>query len=97
MDQKPLVTYAGDQSVFSSIEPGLVSGLITEAVEWKRSYGRYTIKLLLFHVFILISLLHRTSRQVYVECEFQQWNMENVSSGSSVTNIQVNSCTRSGH
>jgi len=55
--------------VFSSIEPGLVSGLITEAVEWKRSYGR-------------------TSRQVYVECEFQQWNMENVSSGSSVTNIQ---------
>ena len=59
------MTYAGDQSVFSNIEPGLVSGLTTEAVEWKRSYGR-------------------TSRQVYVECEFQQWSGAQVSSGTSV-------------
>jgi len=40
MDCQPIVTFAGDRSVFSSIEPGLVSGLPTEAVEWKRSYGR---------------------------------------------------------
>eukprot|EP00092_Neocalanus_flemingeri_P030096 GFUD01032674.1.p1 GENE.GFUD01032674.1~~GFUD01032674.1.p1 ORF type:complete len:1160 (-),score=402.30 GFUD01032674.1:238-3717(-) len=40
MDCQPIVTYAGDRSVFSNIEPGLVSGLPTEAVEWKRSYGR---------------------------------------------------------
>jgi len=37
---QPMVTYAGDRNVFSNIEPGLVSGLPTEAVEWKRSYGR---------------------------------------------------------
>ena len=40
LNQKPIVTYAGNKSVFSNIEPGLVSGLPTEAVEWKRSYGR---------------------------------------------------------
>ena len=40
MSCQPIVTYAGDRSVFSNIEPGLVSGLPTEAVEWKRSYGR---------------------------------------------------------
>jgi len=40
MSCQPLVTYAGDRAVFSNIEPGLVSGLPTEAVEWKRSYGR---------------------------------------------------------
>ena len=40
MSCQPLVTFAGDRTVFSSIEPGLVSGLPTEAVEWKRSYGR---------------------------------------------------------
>ena len=34
------MTYAGDRSVFSSIVPGLVSVLPTEAVEWKKSYGR---------------------------------------------------------
>ena len=40
LDQKPIVTYAGDKAVFSNIQPGLVTGLPTEAVEWKRSYGR---------------------------------------------------------
>lgn len=35
-----MVTYAGDQAVFAAIEPGLAGGLATEAVEWKRSYGR---------------------------------------------------------
>ena len=64
MDQKPIVTFAGDKSVFSNIEPGLVSGLPTEAVEWKRSYGR-------------------TSRQVYVECDFHQWSSESISSSGS--------------
>ena len=38
--QKPIVTFAGDKSVFSNLEPGLSSGLPTEAVEWRRSYGR---------------------------------------------------------
>ena len=42
LDRKPLVTFAGDRAVFSNIEPGLVSGLSTEAVEWKRSYGRHS-------------------------------------------------------
>ena len=40
LNQKPIVTYAGDKAVFSNIQPGLVTGLPTEAVEWKRSYGR---------------------------------------------------------
>ena len=40
MEARPVVTYAGDQAVFAAIEPGLAGGLATEAVEWKRSYGR---------------------------------------------------------
>jgi len=40
MDSRPIVTYAGDTAVFTAIEPGLVGGLPTESVEWKRSYGR---------------------------------------------------------
>lgn len=36
MDSRPLVTYAGDQAVFAAIEPGLVGGLPTESIEWKR-------------------------------------------------------------
>ena len=39
-DCKPVVTWAGDATVFSSLEAGLKSGLPNEAVEWKRSYGR---------------------------------------------------------
>ena len=65
LDQKPIVTFAGDRSVFSNIEPGLASGLPTEAVEWKRSYGR-------------------TSRQVYVECDFHQWTVESMSGSGSI-------------
>ena len=42
LDSKPVVTFSGDRAVFSNIEPGLVSGLNTEAVEWKRSYGRHS-------------------------------------------------------
>ena len=36
MDLRPIVTYAGDQAVFAAIEPGLVGGLPTESIEWKR-------------------------------------------------------------
>ena len=60
--RKPVVTYSGDKAVFSNVETGLVSGLPTEAVEWKRSYGR-------------------TTRQVYVECDFEE--LANISSSSS--------------
>ena len=42
LDRKPVVTFSGDSGVFKNIEPGLVSGLTTEAVEWKRSYGRHS-------------------------------------------------------
>jgi len=40
MDNKPVVTFAGDSAVFKNLQSGLMSGLPTEAVEWKRSYGR---------------------------------------------------------
>ena len=40
MDNKPVVTYAGDSAVFQNLESGLISGLPTESIEWKRSYGR---------------------------------------------------------
>ena len=60
--RKPVVTYSGDKAVFSNVETGLVSGLPTEAVEWKRIYGR-------------------TTRQVYVECDFEE--LANISSSSS--------------
>ncbi|KAG0721558.1 Trafficking protein particle complex subunit 10 [Chionoecetes opilio] len=32
--------YAGDNSLFSGLQTGLVTGLPQESVEWRRSYGR---------------------------------------------------------
>lgn len=40
MDAKPIVTYAGDKTLFSSLEALLVQRIPQEATEWKRSYGR---------------------------------------------------------
>ncbi|XP_042147105.1 trafficking protein particle complex subunit 10-like, partial [Ixodes scapularis] len=40
MGDKPIVTYAGDEKLFKSLEPFLLEGLPLEPVEWKRSYGR---------------------------------------------------------
>ncbi|KAK3926180.1 Trafficking protein particle complex subunit 10 [Frankliniella fusca] len=40
MDAKPIVTYAGDKNLFSSLEGLLVQRIPQEATEWKRSYGR---------------------------------------------------------
>jgi hypothetical protein len=36
MEGRPTVTHAGDPAVFGPIQPGLVGGLSTESVEWKR-------------------------------------------------------------
>ncbi|XP_042201859.1 trafficking protein particle complex subunit 10 [Callorhinchus milii] len=40
MENRPIVTCGGDQSLFSSIYQTLVQQLPKEAVEWRRSYGR---------------------------------------------------------
>lgn len=40
MGDKPIVTYAGDEKLFKSLEPLLLEGLPLEPVEWRRSYGR---------------------------------------------------------
>ncbi|CAN7938034.1 unnamed protein product [Ixodes hexagonus] len=40
MGDKPVVTYAGDEKLFKTLEPLLLEGLPLEPVEWKRSYGR---------------------------------------------------------
>lgn len=40
MNRRPIVTYAGDNSLFSGLQAGLVTGLPQESVEWRRSYGR---------------------------------------------------------
>ncbi|XP_045138817.1 trafficking protein particle complex subunit 10-like isoform X2 [Portunus trituberculatus] len=40
MNRRPIVTYAGDNSLFSGLQTGLVTGLPQESVEWRRSYGR---------------------------------------------------------
>uniref|UniRef100_UPI00358F56F4 trafficking protein particle complex subunit 10 isoform X2 n=1 Tax=Myxine glutinosa TaxID=7769 RepID=UPI00358F56F4 len=40
MENKPIVTCAGDSSLFSSLQPTLVQQLPKESVEWRRSYGR---------------------------------------------------------
>ena len=40
MERRAVVSYAGDRALFARLESGLHSGLPTEAVEWKRSYGR---------------------------------------------------------
>ena len=40
MDRRPVISHAGDRALFARLEGGLHAGLPTEAVEWKRSYGR---------------------------------------------------------
>ncbi|KAK4306125.1 hypothetical protein Pmani_022031 [Petrolisthes manimaculis] len=40
MNRRPIVTYAGDNSLFSGLQAGLVTSLPQESVEWRRSYGR---------------------------------------------------------
>nr|XP_056714262.1 trafficking protein particle complex subunit 10 [Euleptes europaea] len=40
MENKPIVTCAGDQSLFSSLYPTLSQQLPREPMEWRRSYGR---------------------------------------------------------
>ncbi|XP_066949278.1 trafficking protein particle complex subunit 10 [Macrobrachium rosenbergii] len=40
MNRRPIVTYAGDNSLFTGLQAGLVTSLPQESVEWRRSYGR---------------------------------------------------------
>ncbi|KAJ9595260.1 hypothetical protein L9F63_013448, partial [Diploptera punctata] len=40
MDRKPIITYAGDAALFSSLESSIVQALPQESAEWRRSYGR---------------------------------------------------------
>ncbi|XP_023236567.1 trafficking protein particle complex subunit 10-like [Centruroides sculpturatus] len=40
MDSKPLITYAGDQKLFSTLEAAISEGLPEESAQWKRPYGR---------------------------------------------------------
>ncbi|XP_004594143.2 trafficking protein particle complex subunit 10 isoform X1 [Ochotona princeps] len=40
MENKPIVTCAGDQNLFTSIYPTLAQQLPREPMEWRRSYGR---------------------------------------------------------
>ncbi|XP_069695323.1 trafficking protein particle complex subunit 10 isoform X2 [Periplaneta americana] len=40
MDSKPIITYAGDAALFSSLESSLVQALPQDPTEWRRSYGR---------------------------------------------------------
>lgn len=40
MDNKPIITYSGDKTLFSSLETLLEKGIPHECTEWKRSYGR---------------------------------------------------------
>lgn len=40
MDNKPIITCAGDAALFSSLESSLVQALPQDPTEWRRSYGR---------------------------------------------------------
>lgn len=40
MENKPIVTCAGDQNLFTSLYPALTQQLPREPMEWRRSYGR---------------------------------------------------------
>ncbi|KAG8225562.1 hypothetical protein J437_LFUL002079, partial [Ladona fulva] len=40
MDVKPVVTYAGDEKLFASLQPLITQSLPQEPTEWRRSYGR---------------------------------------------------------
>ncbi|CAG7714124.1 unnamed protein product [Allacma fusca] len=68
MDHKPLITYAGDIQVFQSVAPSLQKGIGSEAVEWKRAYGRTTKHVHLYPKFIPfdpISMASLSSEQNY--------------------------------
>lgn len=43
MDRKPIITYAGDKSLFATLEQSLIDGMPKDATEWKRSYSRPVI------------------------------------------------------
>lgn len=40
MENKPIVTYAGDQTLFTALYTSLTQQLPREPMEWRRSYGR---------------------------------------------------------
>ncbi|XP_076177740.1 SIDL trafficking protein particle complex subunit 10 isoform X2 [Ptiloglossa arizonensis] len=40
MDNKPIITYAGDEKLFSSMENGLLQAIPEETAEWRRSFSR---------------------------------------------------------
>lgn len=40
MNRRPIVTYAGDNALFTGLQSNLVTALPQESVEWRRSYGR---------------------------------------------------------
>ncbi|KAJ8679613.1 hypothetical protein QAD02_015400 [Eretmocerus hayati] len=40
MDCTPIVTYAGDQKLFKTLEKSLVGAIPTDTAEWRRSYDR---------------------------------------------------------
>ncbi|XP_053561093.1 trafficking protein particle complex subunit 10 [Bombina bombina] len=40
MENKPIVTCAGDQNLFAAVYPNLTQQLPREPMEWRRSYGR---------------------------------------------------------
>ncbi|CAO1401464.1 unnamed protein product [Diamesa tonsa] len=44
MNFKPLITYSGDGPLFKSLESHIIQSLPSDTCEWKRSYGRSTIK-----------------------------------------------------
>lgn len=40
MENKPIITYAGDEELFSTLESSLVQALPLNTAEWRRSFGR---------------------------------------------------------
>ncbi|KAG7201711.1 hypothetical protein KM043_004436 [Ampulex compressa] len=40
MENKPIITYAGDENLFSTLENGLVQAIPADTIEWRRSFGR---------------------------------------------------------
>ncbi|XP_047359612.1 trafficking protein particle complex subunit 10 isoform X1 [Vespa velutina] len=40
MDSKPIVTYAGDEELFSTLKNSLLQAIPESTVEWRRSFGR---------------------------------------------------------
>ncbi|EZA55391.1 Trafficking protein particle complex subunit [Ooceraea biroi] len=40
MDSKPIITCAGDENLFSTLEKGLLQAIPADAAEWRRSFSR---------------------------------------------------------